>query len=480
MALAEVMQGVPVDRPVPELMISGLTHDSRKVAAGEIFLALPGLHTNGLTFVPQAIARGAVAVVGPPAAPAGLDIPYFAVNDPRQAYSRMAANFYGHPSRSMTVIGITGTNGKTTTAALLAAMLEAGRGPTATIGTLGAQWGGQAQSTGFTTPDAVTLQRLLAELQQQGTDRVVLEISSHALDQSRTDDLDFDLAVFTNFTQDHLDYHGTMEAYLEAKLKLFAMLPADAVAIVNGDDDHASAFANAAPCPVLTYGLGKSADVQVSGMGLSLERTVANITWEGQSFSIESRLIGSYNLMNLLAASAAGLALSLPAAAIQEGIRQVRAVPGRLERIASSVPGTVMIDYAHTPDAYENVLSALKILTPEGTKIAVLFGCGGDRDRTKRPLMAAVAERHADHIYVTSDNPRTEPLEQINADIVAGFSAGQHSVIADRKAALNAALSAMTPETLLLVLGKGREDYELVGTGKVPHNDVGIIESFEA
>ena len=490
MALTEVMAGIDVRTELPDIAVAGLTHDSRQVAAGFVFLALPGLTTDGKNFIPQAVALGAAAIVGATTDIEGGDtaggdidtgpVPYIPVANPKGAYSRMAANFYGHPSRSMTTVGITGTNGKTTTTVLVAAILEAAGIPAATLGTLGVKWNGKTLHTGFTTPEAGLLQSLLADLKNAGRKGVVMEISSHALHQERSADVDFDVALFTNLTPEHLDYHGSMAAYQEAKLRLFRQLTPDGTAIVNLDDPAAENFMAAAPGRVLTYGLDPAADLQVTNFGLNLERTVAGLRFGEQSFAIESRLVGSYNLMNILGAALAGLALNLPVETIRQGIADVETVPGRLERISSVAPGIVMIDYAHTPDAYSKVLGTLQDLTPAETRLVLMFGCGGDRDRAKRPEMARIAEHYAERVIITSDNPRTEPLEQINADILAGFSGQRHSVIPDRSEALHTALGEMTPDTVLLILGKGRENYELIGTEKVHHDDVAIIENYKA
>ncbi len=478
MSLQQIMNGIPVRAPLPELDITGLTHDSRQVIPGCLFVALPGLHVQGIEYIPQALDNGAAAVAGPSPQPQTLPCPYIEVEDPPAAFSRMAANFYQHPSRRMSVIGITGTNGKTTTAEVLAAILRAHGLPTAIIGTLGLQWEQTRLSTGFTTPEANRIQKIFSDLLEKDIQGVVMEVSSHALKQRRADDVDFSVAVFTNFTQDHLDYHPDMDDYLESKLRLFHLLPADRPAVVNLDDPHAEYFIQAAPGPVVTYSLGRDADLRVTDMGLSLEITVANLVYQGRTFSIESQLVGQYNLENLLAAAATALALEIPTGAIQEGISAVTAVPGRLECIPSAAKGMVFIDYAHTPDAYAKLLGAIRQLASKDAEISTLFGCGGDRDRAKRPLMAAQAETCSDRLIITSDNPRTEGLEQINADILKGLSLNKHVVINDRREALLHALGAMTDHSILLILGKGREDYEIIGTEKVYHNDVEIVETY--
>ena len=485
MFLRQIMNGIDARTPLPELDITGLTHDSRQVIPGGLFVALPGLHVQGIEYIPQAINNGAAAVAGPSPQPQALLCPYIEVEDPPAAYSRMAANFNQHPSRRMSVIGITGTNGKTTTAEVLAAILRAHHLPTAIVGTLGLQWEQTRQSTGFTTPEADQIHRIFSDLLEKDIQGIVMEVSSHALKQRRVDDVDFNAVVFTNFTQDHLDYHHDMDDYLESKLRLFHLLPADRPAVVNLDDPHAKQFTEAAPGPVVTYSLGRDAglsggqtDLRVADMGLSLEVTVANLVYQGQTLSIESRLVGQYNLENLLAAAATALALEIPIGAIQEGISAVTAVSGRLECIPSVARGRVFIDYAHTPDAYTKLLGTIRQLAPKDAEIITLFGCGGDRDRTKRPLMAAQAEAYSDRLIITSDNPRTESLEQINADILNGLNRGKHVVINDRREALLHALGTTTDRSILLVLGKGREDYEIIGMEKVYHNDVEIVETY--
>ncbi len=485
MFLQQIMNGIHVRASLPELDITGLTHDSRQVIPGCLFVALPGLHVQGIEYIPQALNNGAAAVAGPSPQPRALLCPYIEVEDLPAAFSRMAANFYQHPSRRMSVIGITGTNGKTTAAEVLAAILRAHSLPTAVVGTLGLQWEQTWQSTGFTTPEANRIHQIFSDLLEKDIQGVVMEVSSHALKQCRVDDVDFNVAVFTNFTQDHLDYHPDMNDYLESKLRLFHLLPAERPAVVNLDDPHAGYFIQAAPGPVVTYSLGRDADLsggqtdlRVADMGLSLEVTVANLVYQGQTFSIESQLVGQYNLENLLAAAATALALEIPIGAIQAGISAVTTVPGRLECIPSAAKGRVFIDYAHTPDAYAKLLGTIRQLAPKDAEISTLFGGGGDRDRAKRPLMAAQAETYSDRLIITSDNPRTESLEQINADIMKGLNRGKHVVINDRREALLHALGTMTDHSILLILGKGREDYEIIGTEKVYHNDVEIVETY--
>lgn len=478
-SLPQLLKGVPVAGRPPDVTVSGLCHDSRQVQTGDLFVALPGLTVDGRNYAAEATAAGAVAVVGPAPDPGSLPN-YLVVKDPRAALSQIAANYYQHPSSKLTVIGITGTNGKTTTAHLVAAILNAHNLPTAVLGTLGLRWAGSWKPTGFTTPEADRLQQIMATLVKEDVAALAMEVSSHGLEQQRVNDVDFNVAVFTNLTREHLDYHRDMEQYLAAKLKLFQLLADGRPAIVNRDDRHADHFIQAAPGEVLTFSLHQDADIRVIDMELGLTATVANLRIRDETIALKSSLVGSYNLENLLAAVATGVALDIPAETIRTGISSVKAIAGRLERLHTRTPGNVFIDYAHTPDAYEKVLGTVRQLAPAGSRIITLFGCGGDRDRDKRPMMGAVAEQYSDNLVITSDNPRTEDLARINADILSGLNGGKHIVIENRREAVLHALGLMSPESILLILGKGRENYEVIGTEKVPHDDVEIVEGYSA
>ena len=480
MKLSQLMEGITHNSPLPDLDITGISHDSRQIKEGNLFVALPGIHVNGIEFINQAIQNGASAVAGPLAARSIAPDNYIVLEEPAVSYSRLASNFYNQPSKQLSVIGITGTNGKTTTAEILASILKNCQLATAIIGTLGYRYGDKSNETGFTTPGADKVQEILADALSSKIEYIVMEVSSHALKQHRVDDIDFNAAVFTNFSQDHLDYHSDMNDYLQSKLRLFKILGPDCPSIINLDDPKADKFCQSAASNIITYGLSPNADLTVSDIGLGLNYTIANVSFRGKVLSIESQLVGKFNLENILAATATALSLGIEPYDIQTGIAALSAVPGRLERITTNTPGMVFIDYAHTPDAYNNLLSTIRQLISDKSQIVTLFGCGGDRDRSKRSVMASIAEIYSDRLIITSDNPRTENLSQINGDILEGLHENKHIIIENRREALVHALSKMKPSTTLMVLGKGRENYEIIGTEKIYHNDVEIIENYPA
>ena len=464
--------------------VSAVAYDSRSASANAVFVALKGQRADGAAFARDAVARGAIAVLSEDAVPADVKVPWLQVRDARLALAALAAEFYGRPSEQLTLVGITGTNGKTTTSYLLAAIFEAAGVKCGRIGTVGYRIGNKEYDAARTTPEAPELQRMLRDMVSQGCGACVMEVSSHALVLRRADFLRFAAGIFTNLTRDHLDFHGDMEAYFAAKRRLFELLPDAAPAVTNVDDPRGSQFAAAAKRPV-TYGIDSPADVSPGPLTFSLDGLQFDVRTPRGTLHIESPLVGRPNAYNILAAVATAAALDLPFSAIETGIRSLSLVPGRFQVV--STPGDevrVVVDYAHTDDALKNLLETARPLA--GGRVITVFGCGGDRDTTKRPLMGAVAARLSDVVVVTSDNPRSENPEQIIEEIKRGIvlpadrSKGQAPKgpvclsIPDRKAAIERAIKEAKYGDLVLIAGKGHEKYQEIGDRRLPFDDVEV------
>ncbi len=456
--------------------IADVQTDSRKCGAGSCFVAIDGVDVDGHTFIPDAIAAGAVAVVCEKCSNVPKSLACATVDNPRAAVGPLAQARLGWPGRKLTVIGITGTNGKTTVAYLTRAILAELGVQAGMTGTIRYETGLSSQNAGVTTPDAVSLAEMTAEMVAAGQTHLVMEVSSHALDQRRTDGLDFSAAVFTNLTGDHLDYHETMENYLSAKLQLFEQLDSDAHAIINRDDPcGGDAVAGATSAEVMWYGLSSAADMYARILHTDALGTQFEIIRDGQKVQVASSLIGRHNVMNCLAAAGACCSLGIDLPEIAQALSKVQHVPGRLQRVDFDAPYDVFVDYAHTDDALGNVLSALRPVTKG--KLIVVFGCGGDRDRTKRQRMATMAERFADRVVVTSDNPRSEKPMSIIQEILAGFSViarQEASVQPDRQAAIELAISQARQGDVILIAGKGHECEQIIGDSRVHFNDIEI------
>jgi UDP-N-acetylmuramoyl-L-alanyl-D-glutamate--2,6-diaminopimelate ligase len=460
----------------PRGAITGVTYDSRKTAAGQLFVALKGAHDDGTRFADDAIGRGAAAIVSEQPPPAGTETPWITVTDARLSIALLADRFYRHPSAKLQVVGITGTNGKTTTAYLMASIFDAAGLPCGLMGTVGNRVGGETRESVHTTPEAPDLQALMREMVEKGCRACAMEVSSHALSLRRVDGITFAAGVFSNLTRDHLDFHGDMEAYFQAKRRLFEMLPEGAPSLINVDDPRGASLVELGKRPV-TYAVNKPADITPGPLSFSLEGLTFDVRTPRGGVHVRSSLVGRPNVYNILAAVSTATALGLSFDAIEKGVSALTGVPGRFQVVSRPRDEfTVVVDYAHTDDALRNLLETARPLT-RGRLITV-FGCGGDRDRTKRPLMGAVAGRLSDLVIITSDNPRAEDPARIIEDIRRGITAdtrkdGQRVLaIADRGEAIARAIEIARADDVVLLAGKGHEKYQLVGDRSIPFDDV--------
>ncbi len=473
----------------PDAPVSAVAYDSRQATSGAVFVALRGARADGSTFARNAVARGAIAVVSEAPAPAGIAVDWIQVSDGRLALAALAAAFYAHPSEELILVGITGTNGKTTTSYLLSSIFDAAQMPSGRIGTVGYRVGNREVEGARTTPEAPELQRMLREMVVQGSRACVMEVSSHALAFRRADYLHFSAAVFTNLTRDHLDFHKDMEQYFVAKRRLFELLPPEGIGVVNLDDPRGRDVVAASPRAV-TYAIDAPADVRPGPLSFSIDGLAFEVRTPRGTVQVRSRLVGRPNTYNILAAVATAMALDLPFTAIEAGVRALEHVPGRFQVV--SAPGDdvlVVVDYAHTDDALKNLLETARPLA--SGRLITVFGCGGDRDRTKRPLMGAVAARLSDLVVVTSDNPRSEDPEQIIEEIKRGIvtpadrtpkgHSGRPSTpwiaVVDRKAAIERAVRDAGPGDLVLIAGKGHENYQVIGDRVLPFDDVDVARA---
>lgn len=473
MRLAELVRGLAVAAPLgaaADVEATGVQHDSRAVAAGDLFVALRGERFDGRAFAAEAAARGAVAAAGEGQSPAGLAIPWLTTANPRALLGPLAARAYGHPDQELTMAGVTGTNGKSTVATLLAAIFEAAGLRAGFIGTLGYRLGDRAFPGERTTPEASDLFRTLREMRRAGAAAAAMEVSSHALTLGRVEGAGFDVAVFTNLTRDHLEYHGDMEEYFSAKRRIFGYLKPGGRAAVNLDDPYGRRLAAEMP-DALTYGEGgrvSARDVELTTSGI---RAVFATPRGG--LAVRSPLLGRYNLENLLAAAAGAEALGLPHEAIARAFAAQRPVAGRMEPVLRGQPFPVFVDYAHTEAALDAALKSARDLS--GGRVAVVFGCGGERDPGKRPGMGRIAGELADLAIATSDNPRREDPHAILRAVEEGLKAAgrPYRVVPDRRQAIRAAIETAAAEEgwAVLVAGKGHEEVQVIGERKIPFSD---------
>ncbi len=493
MKLGELVRSL--ERPVAlsphqlDREVLDIAQDSRKVKPGSLFVAVRGFNSDGHLFISEAVKKGAAAVVTErhSSMTTAADAPEIVVEDSRHALAVLANAFYNYPSQRLALIGITGTNGKTTTTYLVKSIIEATGSIAGLIGTIDYRVGERVYPAPNTTPESLDIQRLLAEMVGLGATHCVMEVSSHALDLGRTLGCAFTAAAFTNLTQDHLDFHKTMDAYFRAKLLLFSGLGADRHAVINLDDARAAEIIRATKAKVITTGMTDRADVHPKG---PIQHGIEGLTFETVTPSgpvaVQSPLVGRHNVYNILTAIGLGSALGFSAEAISRGIVNMKAVPGRMEKVDEGQPYSVLVDYAHTDDALSRLLDAVREIAP--SRIITVFGCGGDRDRTKRPKMGAAAISGSDIVIVTSDNPRTEEPLSIIGDIEPGMTGGikmpsadalpvvspgkkPYYVIPDRQAAVATAIGLAGPGDAVVLAGKGHEDYQIIGSTKIHYDD---------
>jgi UDP-N-acetylmuramoyl-L-alanyl-D-glutamate--2,6-diaminopimelate ligase len=494
MELATLLHDISVERWIGDRSgrVSSVCYDSRQCEPDSLFVAIPGLQADGHDFIPEAVQRGARTVVHEKDLPALPGIRMIRVPDSRPVLGLLGRNFYGDPSSRLCLIGVIGTNGKTTVTYLLESILAAAGCSVGILGTVNYRFNRKILASPHTTPESLEMQKILREMADDGVTHVVAEISSHSLDLRRVDACDFDLGIFTNLSQDHLDYHKTMENYFEAKRRFFReVLPAgkkkrSPAMAVNGDDPWGQRLLGDVSLPRLTFGIDTPCDLSASEVQLTLQGSEALFTSAQQRFRIRSPLIGRFNLYNILAAAAAALALGIAPEEIRAGVEHFGQVPGRLEKVSTPDQPAVFVDYAHTDDALRRVLQNLTAF--KRGRLMTLFGCGGDRDRGKRPLMARAAADLSDQVIITSDNPRTEDPLMIIAQIEAGIPAGTlnrvspeemkaggcsrcYTVIPDRAAAIETAVACAGPSDMVLIAGKGHEDYQILGSRRIPFDD---------
>ena len=459
-----------------EQEVRGVTKDSREVREGYVFFATG----SSKPFLVRALERKAAAIVSDEILTG--DIPCLVVTDNvRLLLARMAARLYGFPSRELNVTGVTGTNGKTTITYLIESIVRAADGNAGVVGTISYRYGGHVRKAPNTTPESVEIQALLRAMRDERVDHVIMEVSSHALDQGRVEGVDFDCAIFTNLTHDHLDYHGDFDHYREAKGLLFhrylrQSVKERKVAIINIDDSSARFFIPASPIETLTYSTATGADGCLTSYQEDISGLSLNLSLKGKQLSLSSPLVGLFNASNILAAVLFGLARGFPLDAIRKGVEALTGVPGRLQRVPTVRPIHVFVDYAHTPDALRKTMETLNRL--RSGRLIVVFGCGGDRDRTKRPVMGRIASELADFVIITSDNPRGEDPMSIIGEIRSGIAASAFTIVEDRKSAIGEALAMAKEHDVVLVAGKGHEDYQIVGNVTHPFSDKAVVEEY--
>lgn len=479
MKLSELIDGIyngQLEQRFRQMDISSICCDSRKTEKESLFVALKGPTVDGAQFVPEAIEKGAIAVVVDNDSQGKLNhknVCLMTVDDTKGFIRKIAQKFYAHTANDVKVIGITGTNGKTTVAYLVESILHEAERSCSVIGTVNYRIGEKVLPAQNTTPGFLDNQQLLSQIAQEGTEYSIMEVSSHALDQGRIDLIDFKTAVLTNLTSDHLDYHKTRDNYFAAKAQLFEGLSADATSVINADDVYGRRLFSKTESQIMTYAIKKNADVMAQDIKLDISGTSFKLVCPEGEVLLRTNLVGDYNVYNILAAASVGLCEKISLEKIRKGIENLKLVPGRLEHIHCEQDYSIIIDYAHTQDALEHVLSTLRAVCD--SKIILVFGCGGDRDPTKRPAMGLVASQLADYSIISSDNPRSEDPQKIIDQIVEGFESDHYTVIPDREEAIKAALDMAQKGDTVLITGKGHESVQIFKDRTVKFEERQII-----
>ena len=474
--LNSILDGVKYYGKADSRLIESISYDSRKIKNNSLFIAINGLESDGHNYINEAINKGAIAILANIDYDKKYSVPLLKVKNTRKAMSKIAANFFNNCSSNIKITGVTGTNGKTTTIQLINHILKTNKYSTSALGTLGFEGPGGIFNTGFTTPESLELQHIFQTLHYGGATHLNMEISSHALSLNRVDNVDVDIAVFTNLTEEHLDFHKTMNNYFKSKLKLFQNLSSDKIAIINNGDKYSKKIINNTNAKVLTYGFSSDSDIFPTEIKMSLFGSKFSIHYKNEILEVKTNLIGDYNILNILASILVCDNLGLNLDQIIDSINTLKLVPGRFESYKTKNNGVVIIDYAHTPDAFSKVLSLVKKIDPS-RKIISLFGCGGNRDKNKRPVMAQISEKYSDKIIITNDNPRYESSDKIINEIISGFKYKKHKIIKNRKQAIEESINNLQENDTLLILGKGIENYQIIKNERIYHNDIETVKS---
>ena len=473
--LNNILNGIKYSGKIDERVINAIFYDSRKVQENSLFIAIKGINYDGHQYIDQAIKLGANAIVVDKIIQKSYSIPILKVKNTRKAMSQIASNFFGDCSKNIKITAVTGTNGKTTIIELVNYILENNNYQTSSLGTLGFKGPSGVINTGFTTPESLELQQIFYILNTGGITHLNMEISSHAIKLNRVDNVDVDIAVFTNLTNEHLDFHGTINNYFNTKLKLFKNLSANKIAIINNDDIYSKKIKNQTKAKVFTYGFDSNSDIFPEKIMMDLKGSAFYVNYKNKRFQINTNLIGNFNISNILASILVCKNIGLKMRDIINSINNFKSVSGRCEFYAKKNGGIIIIDYAHTPDAFEKILSTIKGINSK-KQIITLFGCGGNRDKSKRSIMGEISDKYSNKTIITDDNPRYESSEEIISQILSGFKTRNYEIINNRKRALEKSINELDDSKVLLVLGKGAENYQIIKDKKIYHSDLEIIK----